>query len=423
MDRFIISGGRTLKGAVSIASAKNAVLPILAACLLTEEECIIRNVPQLEDVRTMLRLLRVMGVRVSRSGRVVHVCASGPIESRAPYDIVRKMRASYYVLGPLLGRFGKARVSLPGGCAIGPRPLDLHLKGMAALGARVRLERGYIYASAHRLRGNRILLEGPKGPSVGATANVLMAAVLSKGKSVLVGAACEPEVVDLAHFLNKMGARIKGAGSSEIHVEGVSELGGAEYRPIPDRIVAGTFAVAAAATRGNLEIRNCRPEHLAVVIDKLRSAGATVETDGRTMKVSARDRPKPVRISTAPYPGFPTDLQAQFTALLSLGQGTSLVTENIFESRFMHVMELNRMGASISVNGNIAVISGVERLSGAQVMASDLRASAALVIAGLVARGRTEVLRIYHLDRGYERLEDKLNSLGAKVERVNGDND
>ncbi len=418
MDRFIIRGGRPLKGTVTVASSKNAVLPILGACLLTEEECTIRNVPQLEDVRTMLRLLRAVGAGVSVSGRTVRIRAPGPLEKQAPYNIVRKMRAGYYVLGPLLGRFGEARVSLPGGCAIGSRPLDLHLKGMAALGARVELKHGYIDARARKLRGAQVSLEGTKGPSVGATANVMMAAVLSKGETVIKGAACEPELVDLAEFLNKMGARVEGAGTAEVRIRGVAQLGRAVHRPIPDRIEAGTLAAAAALTRGKVKIRNCRPEHLVTVIDKLRQAGAVVETRGRTMLVSARARPKPVNISTASYPGFPTDLQAQFTALLSIGRGTSIITENIFEARFMHVMELNRMGARIDINGNMAVVQGVERLCSAQVMASDLRASAALVLAGLVAQGKTEVLRIYHLDRGYERLEKKLASLGAQVERV-----
>lgn len=420
MDRFVIRGGRPLEGAVSVASAKNSVLPILAACLLTEEPCVVEAVPNLEDVATMARLLRSLGVRVARKGRRVEVDASGPLVPEAGYDIVRRMRASYYVLGPLLGRCGAARVSLPGGCAIGARPVDLHLKGIRALGAEVRLEHGYIEARAKKLAGATVVLEGAKGPSVGATINTMMAAVLSRGETIIQGAAAEPEVEDVAGFLKTMGARIDGAGTPVLRVRGVKKLGGARYRPIPDRIEAGTLAVAAALTRGRVEIRNCRPAHLAAPIEVLRQAGATVETGRSRMLVSAGSRPRPFNVATAPHPGFPTDLQAQFMTLASVADGTSTITENIFESRFMHAMELDRMGARIAVKGNVAVVNGVERLSAAQVMASDLRASAALVLAGLVCRGRTEILRIYHLDRGYEKLENKLNKLGARVERVSG---
>lgn len=418
MDKFLIRGGRRLEGRVSVAVAKNAVLPILAACLLTDEPCTIRGVPQLEDVATMLRLLASMGAQVTRRGGTVTVTAAGKIDRTAPYDIVRKMRASYYVLGPLLARFGDCRVSLPGGCAIGPRPVDLHLKGISALGARIAVEHGYIHATGRQLQGSPMVLEGANGPSVGATCNVIMAAALARGETVIEGAAAEPEVADLADFINCLGGRVEGGGSSTVRIRGVRRLHGAEYRPIPDRIEAGTFAAAAAITRGRVEITNCNPAHLVAVIAKLREAGITVETDRNTMIVSAHDRPEPVRISTMPYPGFPTDLQAQFTALLCLGKGTSVVTENIFESRFLHALELNRMGARIDITGNMAVILGIESLSSAQVMASDLRASAALVLAGLAARGTTEVLRIYHLDRGYEKLEAKLNALGARIERV-----
>ena len=403
---------------VSTATAKNAVLPILAACLLTEEPCVIRDVPLLEDVRTMARLLRSMGVKVELRKRTMKIAAAGKIERTAPYDIVRKMRASYYVLGPLLGRFGDVRVSLPGGCAIGPRPVDLHLKGIAALGAEVRLEHGYIHATGRPLRGGTMVLEGASGPSVGATANTMMAASLASGETVIEGAACEPEVTDLAGFLVAMGAKIKGHGTPVVRIKGVKRLHGADYRPIPDRIEAGTLAVAAAITRGNLEITACEPEHLTSVIDRLRQAGATVEADKRRLVVSAERRPGSVTFATAPYPGFPTDLQAQFSTLLAIGHGTSIVTENVFESRFLHALELNRMGAKIDINGRMAVIQGVEHLSGAQVMASDLRASAALVLAAIAARGETEIQRIYHLDRGYESLERKLGGVGAKIERV-----
>lgn len=418
MDRFLIRGGRPLKGKVRTARAKNAVLPLLAACLLTEETCTITEVPLLEDVNTMLKLLKSIGVQVEVKNRRVHIKAVGRLNPEAPYDIVRKMRASYYVLGPLLARFGDCRVSLPGGCAIGPRPVDLHLKGIAGLGARVRIERGYIRARAKSLRGSTMMLEGQKGPSVGATINTMMAATLARGETVIEGAACEPEVEDVARFLNAMGAKVSGAGSPQVIIQGVRRLSGAEHTPIPDRIEAGTFAVAAAITRGRLEITNCQPKHLTAVITKLQEIGARVETDEKSIMVEMKNRPRATKISTAPFPGFPTDLQAQFTALLSIAAGTSTITENIFESRFLHALELNRMGASIDITGNMAVIHGVERLEGAQVMASDLRASAALVLAGLAARGQTEILRIYHLDRGYERLENKLIPLGAEIKRL-----
>jgi UDP-N-acetylglucosamine 1-carboxyvinyltransferase len=418
MDKFVVTGGHRIEGSVTAATAKNAVLPILAACLLTEETCTIRDVPSLEDVRTMANLLRSMGVKVEFRRNTVKVTASGRIRRTAEYDIVRKMRASYYVLGPLLARFGDAKVSLPGGCAIGPRPVDLHIKGVTALGAAVDLEHGYIHARAKKLAGGAMILEGPAGPSVGATANTMMAATLAAGETVIEAAASEPEVVDLAGFLTSMGAKIEGAGTPVMRIRGVKKLRGADYRPIPDRIEAGTLAVAAAITRGCLEIDNCEPEHMASCVDKLREAGATVEIGRRKMTVSAEDRPAQVKISTAPYPGFATDLQAQFTALLSLTRGTSIVTENVFEARFLHALELNRMGAQIEINGRAAIISGVGRLQGAQVMASDLRASAALVLAGLVAEGQSEVLRIYHLDRGYESLETKLGAVGARIERV-----
>ncbi len=418
MDRFVVRGGHRLEGSVTVASAKNAVLPILAASLLVEGRSTIRDVPELEDVSTMLRLLRSLGADVTVSGRTVQVDASGDIKDEAPYDIVRKMRASFFVLGPLLGRLGSARVPLPGGCAIGPRPVDLHLKGMTALGADVDLEHGFFHARTSQLRGAPVLLEGTKGPSVGATANTMMAAVRARGETVITDAACEPEIMDLAGFLNSMGANVTGAGTPVIRIEGVSRLSGVSYRPIPDRIEAGTLAVAAVVTRGTVEIRNCRPDHMAVVIDLLRQAGAVVETAESAITVSADSRPRPFDLTTAPYPGFPTDLQAQFMALASLAEGTSVITENVFESRFMHAMELDRMGARTVINGSTAVVHGVPTLSPAKVMASDLRASAALVLAGLAAPGETEILRIYHLDRGYERLEQKLGSLGARIERV-----
>ncbi len=418
MDRFVICGGRPLAGTVTAARAKNSVLPILAACILTDEPCTVEDVPELEDVSTMTRLLRSMGVTVTRSGRSITVEASRPVKTEAPYDIVRKMRASYYVLGPLVSRFGMARVSLPGGCAIGARPVDLHLKGISALGARVSLEHGYIDARAKRLAGTTVVLAGTKGPSVGATINTMLAAVLARGRTIIKCAAAEPEVADVARFLRRMGAEIDGAGTPEISISGVARLRGVRYRPIPDRIEVGTLAAAAVVTGGCITISNCRPGHLAAPLEVLRQTGARVETSRTSITVAGPRRPKPFNIATAPYPGFPTDLQAQFMTLASVASGTSVITENIFEARFMHAMELERMGAQISLKGNTAVVTGVERLSAAQVMASDLRASAALVLAGLACRGRTEILRIYHLDRGYERLETKLNRLGAKIERV-----
>lgn len=417
----MIRGGVPLRGTVAVSRAKNAVLPELAACLLTEDSCVIEDIPLLEDVNTMLKLLVLIGAKVEQKGRLLKITARGKLKLEAPYDIVRKMRASYYVLGPLLARFGSCRVSLPGGCAIGPRPVDLHLKGVNALGAQVKIERGYIHARAKRLKGSTMMLEGYKGPSVGATINTMMAATLAQGETVIQGAACEPEVVDLAQFLNAMGARVEGAGTPEIRIKGVAELHGARWRPIPDRIETGTFAVAAALTGGAIEITGCEPAHLTAAIVKLREVGARVETGDQSMFVEMKGRPESTNISTAPYPGFPTDLQAQFTALLAIARGTSTITENIFESRFLHALELNRMGASIDIAGNMAVIHGVERLDGAQVMASDLRASATLVLAGLAARGQTEVLRIYHLDRGYEHLEKKIARLGGKIKRIHFD--
>ncbi|MEO0085362.1 MAG: UDP-N-acetylglucosamine 1-carboxyvinyltransferase [candidate division WOR-3 bacterium] len=421
MDRFLIRGGVPVKGKVPAARAKNAVLPILAACLLTDETCTIRSVPQLDDVTAMLRLLETLGARVARKGRTVSVTAAEPISLDAPYDIVRKMRASYYVLGPLLGRFGECRVSLPGGCAIGPRPVDLHLRGIEALSAKVSIDHGYIHARGRPLQGNTMLLEGSHGPSVGATANTMMAAVLARGKTVIQSAACEPEISDLARFLNRMGAKVKGAGTPTITIQGVRRLHGASCRPIPDRIEVGTLAVAAAITQGELEISGCTPAHLGSVVEKLREAGATVEISRSGICVAMSSRPEPIQLATAPYPGFPTDLQAQFMALVSLGRGTSVISEGIFENRFLHAVELNRMGSNITVKGNVAVVNGVEKLSSAQVMASDLRASAALVLAGLAAKGETEILRIYHLDRGYEKLEEKLRRVGARITRITPD--
>lgn len=422
MDKLVISGKKRLFGSVGVSGAKNATLPIMAACLLTEEKCLIKNIPDLSDIKTMASLLQALGAKVEFINQSMMIEAGDNMNIEAPYEIVSQMRASYYVLGPLLARFGLAKVALPGGCAIGPRPVDLHLKGMEHLGAQINIEHGYIVASGKKLSGSEMTLAGMKGPSVGATANVMMAATKAKGKTVITGAACEPEIVDLANFLNAMGAKIDGAGTPVIQINGVKELAGCEYTPIPDRIEAGTLAIAAAITCGEIEITNLRVDHLTAVTEILLNMGCSVAlpgtASGSSLRIGLKENPKPTEIVTAPYPGFPTDLQAQFMALLTLSRGTSVVTENIFEARFVHALELNRMGAKISIKGNSAVIEGVEKLTGAQVMASDLRASAALVLAGLAAEGETEVSRIYHLDRGYENLAGKLANLGAAIQRV-----
>jgi UDP-N-acetylglucosamine 1-carboxyvinyltransferase len=420
MDKLLIKGRRQLIGKVKASSSKNATLPILASCLLTSKTCIIKEVPILQDIKTMIGLLQSLGADVTLDGNTLSIRAHNKLSLEAPYEIVSKMRASYYVLGPLLARFHKAKVYLPGGCAIGPRPIDLHIKGLASLGANINIEHGYITAEAQVLKGTDILLEGSQGSSVGATANVMMAATLSQGTTTIIGAALEPEIIDLANFLNTIGAKIGGAGSSKIKITGVKELNGGEWTPIPDRIEIGTLASAAIVTCGHIEIDNCIPEHLGSVILKLREMGCDVSESTTSIIINSKCRVKASSIATAPYPSFPTDLQAQFMSILVTAEGTSFVTENIFKSRFLHAMELNRMGADINIEDNIAVIKGVEKLTGAKVMASDLRASAALVIAGLCADGETEVSRIYHLDRGYEKLEKKLQDLGAKIERVSG---
>ncbi len=418
MDKLIIKGQKRLVGRVTISGSKNATLPIMAACLLTDQSCRIKNIPELSDIKTMANLIGALGAQVEFKDKEIIVKATDNINVEAPYEIVSQMRASYYVLGPLLARFGKAKVSLPGGCAIGPRPVDLHLKGMEQLSAEINIEHGYIIANAPKLIGTEMTLTGTKGPSVGATANVMMAATKAKGKTIITGAACEPEIVDLANFLGLMGAKIKGAGTPVIQIEGAKELSGCEYEPIPDRIEAGTLASAAAITGGEIELVNSRPEHMKAVTEQLIAMGGYVTTQENTLKVGLKENPLPVEIVTAPYPGFPTDLQAQFMALLTLSTGTSVITENIFESRFLHAQELNRLGAKISIKGNSAVIEGVEKLSGAKVMASDIRASAALVLAGLAAEGETEITRIYHLDRGYDNIAGKLTKLGASIQRV-----
>lgn len=420
MDSFLIKGGVPLRGEITVSGSKNAVLPILAAALLTRDTCTLHRVPDLSDVRFMLKILESLGVETKfESGSVTLRAAR--IKGFGDYELIRKMRGSICILGPLLARHGQAQVSLPGGCVIGTRPIDLHLKGLSALAARIEIESGYIRARARKLRGNTVFLGGRAGPTVLGTANVMMAATLAAGVTVIESAACEPEVTDLAHFLVSMGAKIQGIGSPTLTVTGVPELHGTEHEVIPDRIEACTFICAAAATRGDLIVHGSRPEHYAAVLDKLREAGVRLEYKAGTLRVTRPGRLRPTDVTTMPYAGFPTDVQAQFMALMCLTRGTSVITERIFESRFMHVAELMRMGADIAIEGPSAIVKGGRPLSGAPVMASDLRASAALVIAGLAAKGETQVQRIYHLDRGYERMEEKLRALGARIARVAGE--
>lgn len=416
MDKLVIEGPSRLEGEVEAGGAKNAALPLLFACLLTDQPCRLTNVPDVADIRTTLRLLESLGATVERpSPNEIVVQCAGIEGFEAPYDLVRRMRASFLTLGPLLARFGRAHVSRPGGCAIGSRPVDIHLEGMKALGAHLKIEGGYADASAKRLKGGHVIFAMP---SVGATENVLMAASLASGSTRIENAAREPEIVDLADALVKMGARIRGAGSSVIEVEGVEKLGGMTHAVIPDRIVAGTFLIGAAMTRGDVYVRGARADHLESLLEALVRSGSKVDIDTRGVRVRSTSRPRPVDIVTAPFPGFPTDLQAQWMALLAVADGRSEVHERIFENRFMHVEELARMGAQIQLlHGGHAVVTGVERLSGAPVMATDLRASVCLVLAALAAEGRTEVLRIYHLDRGYEHIDEKLARLGASVRR------
>ncbi|MBN2577171.1 MAG: UDP-N-acetylglucosamine 1-carboxyvinyltransferase [Deltaproteobacteria bacterium] len=416
MYKIVIKGGRRLRGEVSVSGAKNAALPILASSLLARGPSTYRNVPGLGDVVTMRKLLGQLGARVRGDGTTV-VDTAHVNHCEAPYELVKTMRASALVLGPLLARYGKARVSLPGGCAIGARPIDQHLKGLAAMGARIELEHGLVDARARRLRGATIVLDLV---TVTGTENLMMAATLAKGTTTLENAACEPEVEELGRVLNKMGAHIRGAGTPLVTVEGVEELHPVDHAVIPDRIEAGTLMVAAAITRGNVLVRDCMPEHLDAVIAKLRAAGAEVIFEENGVRVVGKREFRPTDIATRPHPGFPTDMQAQFMVLMSRARGQSVLSENIFENRFMHVPELMRMGADIVIDGHIAVVRGPVKLKGAKVMATDLRASASLVLAGLVAEGTTEVLRVYHLDRGYDHLERKLRALGADIRRVKG---
>ncbi len=418
MDKIIIEGGYKLKGSLKISGAKNAALPILAACLLTDEVSVIENVPRLVDIYTMIKILKALSVKVDFNKDKIVVKPGKFSRYIAPYRLVSTMRASICVLGPLLAKLGHARVSMPGGCVIGSRPIDLHLKGLKFLGANIKIEHGYIKAEAKRLKGNVVYLGGAFGSSVLATANVMMAATLARGKTVIENAACEPEIVDLGNFLIKMGAKIEGLGSNIIGIEGVKKLKGVKHKIIPDRIEAGTYMIAAALTGGEVDLKGARPEQMGVVIDKLRQSGVVVKNKPGGIYIKrTRRRLRPLEITTLPFPGFPTDLQAQFAAFLSLIKGISIIREKIYPRRFMHINELNRMGACIKLERDSAIIEGTNFLSGAPVMASDLRASAALVLAGLVAKGRTEISRIYHLDRGYERLEEKLSGIGARIWR------
>jgi UDP-N-acetylglucosamine 1-carboxyvinyltransferase len=417
MESFLIKGGVPLRGVVDISGSKNAALPIMAAALLTAEPCVIRRVPDLSDTRFMVEILKSLGAEASFQNGTVTVHAK-KISGYADYELVRKMRGSICIAGPLLARLHTARISLPGGCVIGARPINLHLKGFEALGAKIEIAKGYVDASAKKLSGASMFLGGRAGPTVLGTANVMMAATLADGVTVIESAACEPEVVDLADFLKGMGAKISGAGSPTITITGVKKLHGAEHEVIPDRIEAATFIIAAAATKGEVVLRGVRPDHLRAVLDKLGEAGVSVTRRGQNLVARRGGKLRPVDITTLPYAGFPTDVQAQMMALLALAPGISIITERIFESRFMHVSELARLGADIEIEGPSAIVKGGRPLSGAPVMASDLRASAALVIAGLAAKGETQVNRIYHLDRGYERMDDKLRKLGARIQRV-----
>jgi UDP-N-acetylglucosamine 1-carboxyvinyltransferase len=415
MDKLKIRGGARLGGEATISGAKNAALPILCAALLTADEFIVDNVPQLQDVATALKLLRQMGVAAERDGTTVRLKADAVTRTEAPYELVKTMRASILVLGPLVARFGAARVSLPGGCAIGARPVDQHIKGLEALGASIRIEGGFVVAEARRLRGTRIVTDMV---TVTGTENLMMAAVLADGETVIENAAREPEVVDLAQALIAMGARIAGAGSDRISIIGVERLHGTRHRVMPDRIETGTFLTAVAAAGGSATLRGAAPATLDAVLDKLREAGADLRVGDDFLQIRMDRRPRAVSLRTAPYPAFPTDMQAQFMALDCIADGVARITETIFENRFMHVLELQRLGAHIAIEGNTAVVRGVPKLTGAPVMATDLRASASLVVAALAAEGETLVDRIYHLDRGYEKMEAKLAVLGAQVERV-----
>lgn len=418
MDKIIIHGGRRLQGTISASGAKNAALPLMFATLLADGPHHLGNLPRLRDIRTAEQLLTGLGAKVESENGTLRVAADDLNDREAPYDLVRTMRASVLVLGPLLARCGRARVSLPGGCAIGARPINLHLKGLEAMGAEITLDHGYVEARARRLRGARIYLDTP---TVGGTENLMMAATLAKGTTVLENAAREPEISDLAAALQGMGARIEGAGTDTVVIDGVDSLTGMDHQVMPDRIEAGTYLIAAALTGGRIKVRNARPGHMEALLSKLEEAGAECRVDEDGIMVVGADRILPVNIKTQPHPGFPTDMQAQFMTLMTLCAGSSMITETVFENRFMHVCELQRLGADITIEGHTATIRGVAGLLGAPVMATDLRASACLVLAGLAADNTTEISRIYHLDRGYESLEEKFCSLGADIKRVPAD--
>ena len=420
MDKIVVQGGKRLAGEVTVSGAKNAALPVLISSLLTAEPCLYERAPHLADIRTTLKLLSGLGVKVDQrkwleGADCLTLQADRINKFEASYDLVKTMRASFLVIGPLVARFGEARVSTPGGCAIGARPINLHLKGLEALGATIEQTHGYVEAKAVRLRGAKIYLDLP---SVGATENLMMAATLAEGTTVIENAAKEPEIEDLAKALNEMGARVRGAGSDIIQIDGVDALHGATHKIIPDRIEAGSFVIAAAITGGDVWVRDARADHLEAFLIKLKEAGVVCLADAAGIRVQSNGKTKSVDVTTLPYPGFPTDLQAQMMALMAVADGVSVITETIFENRFMHAQELDRMGAQIKLEGNRAIIRGVRELSGAPVMASDLRASVALLLAALVANGTTEVARVYHLDRGYEQIEKKLSQLGARIERV-----
>jgi len=414
MNKLVIRGGKRLKGEVEISGAKNSALPLMAASLLTEGCNSFSNIPQLRDIKTINKLMRRLGVRVK--GRdVIQIDASNVCYYEAPYDLVKTMRASILVLGPLVARLGRARISLPGGCAIGPRPVDLHLKSLESMGVKITLDKGYIVAECRKLRGARIYFDVS---TVTGTENIMMASTLAKGTTILENAAKEPEVEELALVLNKMGARIEGAGTDVITIEGVKTLHSVEHTIMPDRIEAGTYMIAAGITKGNITVLNCNVNHLSAIIEKLDEIGLEITPGKRGLRVIGNSSLKSANVKTLPYPGFPTDMQAQIMSLLCLAEGTSIISETIFKDRFMHVGELKRMGADIGLEGNSAIVNGVKRLCGAPVMATDLRASASLVLAGLVAQGVTEISRVYHLDRGYELMEEKLSQLGADIQRI-----
>ena len=419
MQKFIVNGGTRLEGKVKISGSKNAVLPIaVAAAILGDSVSVLHNVPNLTDVRTLSAVLEGLGASITRKNGSLYIEPINRMEYEAPYDLVRQMRASIYVLGPLVAKLGRAKVSFPGGCAIGPRPVDLHIRGLEYLGAQVAVKKGYIYAQAERLVSAEMDLLGRHGPSVGATANVMMAATLAEGTTVIRGAAREPHITDLARFLNAMGADIEGIGTSTLIIRGVKQLHGTEHSVISDDIEAGTFMVASAVTNGDVYVEGVTPEQIHAVSEKLTEAGVQLEWDDTGVRVTTSQQLKPIDITTAPFPGFPTDMQAQMMGLLTLASGTSSITENVHTDRFIHAAELNRMGADIRLEGRKAIINGVSSLSGAPVMASDLRAGAVLVVAGMAAAGETTVSRIYHIDRGYEAIEKKLNSIGADIRRV-----